>query len=242
MERIIVNNLSKEFKIAPKKNQTFLAKIISLFLGREQKRNLKVLDNLTFNVKAGEILGIIGSNGCGKTTLLRIISDIYPLYGGSVKTNGKIVPVIGLGVGMSGRSTLRENIFLIGAYFGLSQREIKRKYNSIISFAELENFTEALLYQYSNGMIQKLAFSIVIHTEPDILLLDEVFAVGDEHFREKSAKKIKEFVKNGASVVFTSHELGLIEKFCDRVIWIDKGRIVKEGKPKEVIKAYKKVG
>jgi len=170
---------------------------------------------------------------------LRILAGIYPNYQGSKKIIGKIIPLIDLGRGLNERLTMTENIFLLGSFFGLSQKEIKKKINSIIKLTDLQKFVNTKLYQFSNGMKTRLAFSIAMHCGPDILLLDEVFAVGDENFRLTSAEKIKRIVKKGGSVIFVSHELQMIEKYCDRVIIMDKGRIIALGKPREMIEKLK---
>ncbi len=240
MKRIIVENISKKFRIGFKRNQSALARIISLLSGREQKRVLQALRNISFSVKSKEIVGIIGSNGSGKSTLLRVLGGIYPKYTGKKVMNGKIVSLIGLGQGLRDRLTMKENIYLVGSLFGLAQKTIRQRFNSIVSFAGLQEFVNTKLYQFSDGMAQRLAFSIAIHCDPDILLLDEIFAVGDEDFRNKSAKKIQELVKNGSTAILVSHELWMIEKYCDKVIWMDKGKIIKEGIPKEILREYKK--
>lgn len=238
-KRIIIENLSKEFKIGFKKNLGTLARILRLFSGREPKKTLRALNEISFSLQHKEILGIIGSNGSGKTTLLRILAGIYPSYTGKVKINGKIIQLIGLKKGLQSRLKMKENIFLLGSLFGLGRKEIKKRFKSIVEFADLEDFVETKLYQFSSGMVQRLTFSIAIHCNPDILLLDEIFAVGDENFRNKSTKRIKKLVKNGASAILVSHELWMIEKYCDKVIWMEKGEIKKQGNPKEIIKEYK---
>ncbi|MGV8152510.1 MAG: ABC transporter ATP-binding protein [Candidatus Nanoarchaeia archaeon] len=214
---------------------------MNAIFSREAKKEIFVLDGVSFSVKKGEIFGIIGKNGSGKSTLLRILSGIY-IGKGEVHLEGKLVSLIGLGAGMQDRLTARENIFLVGSLFGMGQKDIQEKFSSIIEFAELEEFVDTKLYQFSSGMLQRLAFSIAIHTNPDILLLDEVFEVGDEEFKKKSSEKIKELAKCGASVVFVSHELERIEKYCDRVLWLDKGKIKIIGKPRQVVKRYKRKG
>ena len=240
MKRIILDNVTKEFKIGFKKNQGTLARFASLFSGREPKKILKALQGVSLAVNSGEIVGLVGKNGSGKSTLLRIIAGIYPNYNGAKKVNGHIVSLIELGRGLIERLTMKDNIFLAGSLFGLSQREIRKRFHSIVEFAGLEDFVHTKLYQFSRGMLERLSFSIAIHANPEILLLDEVFAVGDEDFRAKSANKIKELAKNGAGIILVSHELWLIEKYCDKVVWLKKGKIVKEGNTKEIIKEYKK--
>ncbi len=238
-ERIFVNGVSKKFKIGFKKKQSALERAISLFSGKEPKKILQALNNVSFKADAGEIIGIIGENGSGKSTLLRTIAGIYD-FEGEIRTYGKIISLINLQAGMHHRLTMRENIFLCGSLFGLVQQEIKEKLNSIIEFADLQKFVDTKLYQFSNGMLQRLAFSIAIHCKPEILLLDEVFEVGDESFRAKSAERIKELVKKGAVAILVSHDLSMIEKHCERAIWMENGEIKKEGKADGIIKQYKK--
>lgn len=240
MERIIIDNVSKKFKIGFKKEQTALSRIISFFSGGESKKIIYALRNVSFSVKKGEILGIIGDNGSGKSTLLRIIARIYEVDKGYIKTNGNVVPLIDLGGRLHARLTMKDNIFFIGSLFGLSQKTIKKKFNSIVKLSGLQNFINTKLYKFSSGMIARLAFSIVIHCNPDILLLDEVFAVGDKDFRFKSSKKIKEFAKNGTSIIFVSHDLESVKKYCDRVILMEKGKIIGVGNPEKIIRKYKK--
>lgn len=240
--RIIIRDLVKKFKIGFRKNQGTLFRILDFFSGRESKKNLFALKGVSLNVKKGEILGIIGENGGGKSTLLRCIAGIYRQDKGIVKKNGKMISLINLNIGMQDRLTMKDNIFLVGALFDISRKDIKKRFNSIVEFSELKDYVNTKLYQFSNGMLQRLAFSIAIHSNPEILLLDEVFEVGDEEFKKKSAEKIKELVSKGASVVLVSHELWMIEKYCHRVIWIDEGRIKMEGDVKSVLKGYEKKG
>ena len=194
--RIIVKNISKKFKIGFKKKQSALARFVSLFSGKEPKKIIQALKDVSFKAKKGEIVGIIGKNGSGKSTLLRIIAGIYNKDKGEIITNGKIISVINLKVGLQPRLTMRDNIFLTSSLFDLSQNDIKQRFNSIVEFAELENFVNTKIYQFSEGMKQRLAFSIAIYCNPEILLLDEVFEVGDEKFRKKSANEIKELAND----------------------------------------------
>jgi ABC-type polysaccharide/polyol phosphate transport system ATPase subunit len=237
-ERISVKKVSKKFKIGFKKNQSALARFVSLFSGKEPKKLISVLDKISFNVKKGEILGIIGKNGSGKSTLLRCLAGIYD-FEGRIKTEGKIISLISLNAGLQSRLTMKDNIFLIGSLFGLSRKEIKRSFDSILDFCELFEFINTKPYQFSEGMKQRLVFSIAIHCNPKILLLDEVFEVGDEIFRKKSADKIKELVEKGTSVVLVSHDLNMVEKYADKTILMDKGKIIKIGESKEVIEHYR---
>jgi ABC-type polysaccharide/polyol phosphate transport system ATPase subunit len=236
--RIVVRDLSKRFRIGFKKGRGALERFVSVFSGVEQKREIWALRDVSFEVKKGEIVGIIGKNGSGKSTLLRIIAGIYSKTRGMVKTFGKVIPLVSLNLGFQPRLSMKDNIFLCCSLFGLGKRQIKKSFGSIVEFAELERFVNTKLYQFSDGMRQRLAFSIVIHSNPEILLLDEVFEMGDESFKRKSSKKIKELVRGGSSVLLVSHDLDMIKKYCKRVIHMEEGKIVKEGKSKEVLKSY----
>lgn len=238
MKKIIVDNISKKFSIGFKKDQGALARFISLFSGVEPKRTIWALKEISFSVDEGEIVGIVGENGSGKSTLLRIIAGIYDKDSGEVKTEGKIISLINLNIGLRDRLTMEDNIYLCCGLFGLSERDTKRRFNSIVEFSELIDFVNTKIYQFSEGMKQRFTFSIAAYCDPDILLLDEVFEIGDKDFKIKSANKIKEFVKGGTTVLLVSHSLDMIERYCDRVIWMDSGRIIKEGKPKEIIEEY----
>ena len=237
-KKISMEGISKRFKIGFRKRDGFLRKIIGMVSGREPKRIIKALDNVSVSVYGGEVLGIVGENGGGKSTLLRIMAGIYKADSGRGFVRGKVVSLLNLGAGLKTRLSMRDNIFLVGSLFGLSKKEIKRSFKSIVGFSDLGGFEDTKLYQFSEGMKERLAFSITIHCKPDILLLDEVFAVGDEEFRVKSAEKIKHLASSGAAVVFVSHELWMIEKFCDRVIWIEGGKIKKRGGSQEIVKEY----
>ncbi|TKJ17513.1 hypothetical protein CEE44_03180 [Candidatus Woesearchaeota archaeon B3_Woes] len=242
MEEIIIKNLSKKFRIGFKKEQSVLSYFISFFSGIEPKKEFWALKGISFSVNSRENIGIIGKNGSGKTVLLKTIMGIYNLDKGEIKTNGNIV--ILSGVGLRSRLTLMDNIYLVSSILGLSQKDIKRKFNSIVEFAGLQDFVNTKIYQFSSGMRKRIAFSIIIHYiehyKPDILLLDEIFAGGDEEFKNKSLKKLEELMGKGTTFILVGHNLKLIEKYCDRVIWLDKGKIIKDGKPKEVIEAYVK--
>jgi ABC-type polysaccharide/polyol phosphate transport system ATPase subunit len=240
MQKVIIKNISKKFKIGFSRGQSALGRLVSSLSGREPKKIINILNNISFNADSGEIIGLIGKNGSGKSTLLRIVAGIYKQDKGDVWIGGKLISLIGLGAGLQHRLTMKDNIFLVGSLFDLNQKTIKQRFNSIVNFAGLNQFVNTKLYQFSEGMKQRLAFSIAIHCDPEVLLLDEVFEIGDEDFRHKSAEKIKELVKKGATIILVSHEMWMIEKYCDRVIWLDKGNIFREGNTKDVVKEYKK--
>lgn len=240
MKRIFVNNVSKKFKKSFG-GDTSLFNLISLFSKKENKKPVNALKNISFSVDSGEIIGIIGQNRSGKSTLLRTISGIYEPDSGKIETQGKIISLINLNVGMQDRLTLRDNVYLCGSLFGMSRKEIKSKFDSIVEFSDLKDFIDTQIYKFSEGMKQRLAFSIAIHCNPDILLLDEVFEVGDENFKKKSADKIKELVANGASVLLVSHDLDLVRKYCDKIMWLDKGEIKDLGNSNTLLSKYMKL-
>ncbi len=219
--RIIVEGVSKKFRIDIPKNFSFLGRLRRIFNTKSSMETIEVLDKMTFRIDAGEIVGVIGSNGSGKSTLLRIIAGIYKPDSGSVMVNGRVISLINLIVGLQERLTMKDNIYLVGSLFGMGHNQIKAKFDVIVSFSGLENFVNEKVYKFSNGMLQRLVFSIAVHASPDILLLDEVFEVGDENFKERSGKKIVEIAQGGGGVVLVSHDMNLIKKYCNRVIAID---------------------
>ena len=197
------------------------------------------LKNINFTVKRGESWGLIGKNGSGKSTLLKLISGIIRPYQGNVTVNGSISPLIELGAGFDPELTARENIFLNGALLGYSKRFIESHFQEIVDFAELNNFIDVPIKNFSSGMSARLGFAIATVVEPDILIADEILAVGDFHFQEKCEKKQKEMIKKGTSVLFVSHSIQQIEELCDRVVWLEKGEVKMTGKTKEICKIYK---
>jgi len=233
---ISLENVSKIFQL--NKGQSIFEKL------RDKQQNFKspakliALDHLTFKVSKGEILAIIGLNGGGKTTLLRIISGIYQPDSGSVKVNGKLAPLLHVGIGFQQELAASENIINYGLLLGMSKSEIVEKINHIIEFAELEKFSRMKLKHYSSGMRMRLAFSTVLQTNPEIILLDEVLAVGDKYFREKSYEAFKSFKEKGKTIVYATHNLGKVKEFSDRIILLHQGRIISIGEPSQVLKEY----
>ncbi len=238
MERIVVDKVSKKFRIGCRRRKDTVARMISIFSGKEPKKIIWVLKDVSFSVRAGEVVGLIGENGSGKSTLLRTISGIYNADGGRVRTKGKILFIWSRLTSLGRRLTMKDFIYLQCSLFGLSRKSAKKRFDSIVDFSELGEFVDTKLYQFSEGMKQKISFSIAVHCDPLILLMDEVFEVGDEKFRAKSRKKIRELVSKGASVIVVSHNLSLIRKYCDRVLWLDDGRIAGEGECGKVLKSY----
>lgn len=243
--RIELANASKKF-LRDRKNKSALERFKKFFVrNRDWEREFWVLDDINFIVHEGENLGIIGKNGSGKSTLLRVIAGIYMLDKGSVKTEGELVYLTGFGYGLENKLTMRENIFLSGSIMGLSQEAIRERFNEIIEFSGLSEYLDTKLFKFSSGMRIRLANSIglycVAHKNPDILLVDEVVGGGaDKEYQQKSLEKMETLLRSGASVVLVSHSLDAIKKYCDRVVWIDNGKIVMHGSPEIVVEGYSK--
>ena len=237
---IEVKHVKKSFKLPTDKSWGLKMAIISRFKGIKGYTKQEVLKDVNFNVKSGEFLGIVGRNGSGKSTLLKILSHIYVPDSGEVKVNGKLVPFIELGVGFNPELTGKENVYLNGAMLGFSNREMDEMYDDIVSFAELEPFMYQKLKNYSSGMQVRLAFSIAIRARGDILILDEVLAVGDAAFQEKCNDYFKS-LKNKQTIILVTHDMENVKRFCDRAILLEDGKIIKDGKPDEVADAYLKL-
>jgi ABC-type polysaccharide/polyol phosphate transport system ATPase subunit len=240
---ISVSNVSKKFDLDYKKNEGALFNLLSFLSKGPEKKEIEALKDVSFEAMAGEVIGIIGRNGSGKSTLLRIIAEVYTPDTGQVKTLGNVAYLTGYGQGLSPKLTMRENIYLIGSLMGLGQKDIKKRFNEIVSFSGLKDFVDTKVYQLSSGMLTRLNFSITIyclsHNEPDIILLDEVFSAGgDIDFSDKALAKMEELVKGKATVIMAGHDLSLMKKYCNKVIWLEKGKIAKMGEPAEVVESY----
>ncbi|HRY90880.1 MAG TPA: ABC transporter ATP-binding protein [Candidatus Gracilibacteria bacterium] len=236
---IQVKNLSKEFLIPHQRRDTLKEGFIGLFKKSTYER-FKALNNLSLQVAPGEFIGIIGKNGSGKSTLLKILSGIYQPDSGSVEVKGEIAPFLELGIGFQPELTARENIYLNGTLLGMTRKEINQRFDSMVTFAGVENFIDLKVKNYSSGMRARLAFAIAREADADIYLIDEVLAVGDESFQQKCLEVFRDWKRKGKTILFVSHNPGLIEEFCSRVILLDQGRILAEGKAKEVIEQYHK--
>ena len=241
--RIRVDKISKKFNIDFRKNEGLLARVLYFLPRSSPKRELLAIEDVSFDVKAGEIVGVIGKNGSGKSTMLKIIAGVYAPSFGEVETTGTMVYLTGLGQGLVPRLTMRENILLMGSVMGLAQNDIKKKLGEIVEFSGLKEFIDSKVYQFSSGMITRLNFSVMIHSlkhhNPDIILLDEVFgAGGDIDFQKKGIEKMEELIRSGASVIMVSHSLEIIKKYCQKAILLDKGKIDFMGVPEETVKRY----
>ncbi|MFY3742037.1 MAG: lipopolysaccharide transport system ATP-binding protein [Candidatus Nitrosomirales archaeon] len=234
-------NVTKSFRIHHEKINSVFEHVSNIFNRQNQFERLTVLNDVSFTVKQGEMFGIIGRNGVGKTTLLRLIANIFKADKGIVRTNGSIIPLIQLGAGFEPDLTTSDNIILYGVILGFSRKEITEKVEDILKFAELEKFADTKIKNFSSGMYSRLAFSTAIQVDPDILLVDEVLAVGDESFKQKSFEAFMSFRKKGKTILYVSHNLESIKELCDRALLLHKGSIQSIGSPTTVVDAYMKV-
>lgn len=234
---ITIHNLTKEFLLPHEKHDTLKEYVFNFFRPQTYER-LKAVDNVSFEVKQGEFLGIIGRNGSGKSTLLKLIAGVLKPTSGHIKIRGKITPFLELGVGFQPELSGRDNVFLYGALLGLSRKQIKEKYDSIVAFAELERFMDQKVKNYSSGMQVRIAFSIAAHTDADILLIDEVLAVGDENYRRKCLRTMEQFKKQGKTCIIVSHDLNQVGDNCKQILWIDKGKIKNIDAGTKIINQY----
>jgi ABC-2 type transport system ATP-binding protein len=231
-----VQHLSKDFKLPHERRNSIKESILSF--RRPTFDKLHALRDVNFEVKRGEFFGIVGRNGSGKSTLLKLIGGIYQPTEGAIHVNGTLTPFIELGIGFNPELTGRENVFLNGAILGLTRKEIQAKYKEIVDFAELHKFMDQKLKNYSSGMQVRLAFSIAIRAHNDILLIDEVLAVGDTSFQRKCYGVFKDIKKMGKTVIFVTHDMGAVQEFCDRALMIQDSRVVTIGRPRDIAMRY----
>jgi ABC-2 type transport system ATP-binding protein len=239
---IIVEEVSKNFFLPHEKVTSLKSKIVGVFKRKDRTVETQhALKKVSFEVKEGEFFGILGRNGSGKSTLLKILAEIYQPTKGKVSVDGKLVPFIELGVGFNPELTGRENVYLNGALLGFSSKEIDAKYDDIVSFAELEDFMDQKLKNYSSGMQVRLAFSVATRAEAEILLVDEVLAVGDADFQRKCYEYFKSLKKQGKTVVFVTHDMNAVREYCDRAILINNSQLVFEGSAADAANEYLKL-
>lgn len=235
---IKVDGVSKSFKLPHEKSSSIKSALINFRKRDKGYEKQQVLDNVSFEIKKGEFFGIVGRNGSGKSTLLKLLSGIYTPDKGTITTNGKITPFIELGVGFNPELSGRENIFLNGALLGFNRKEMEAMYDDIVLFAELERFMDQKLKNYSSGMQVRLAFSIAIQAKSEILILDEVLAVGDEAFQKKCINVFESYKANKQTIVLVTHDMSVVERFCNRAMMLKEGNIVSMGTPRKVAKLY----
>lgn len=235
---IRVVDVKKSFKLPHEKNTSIKSSFVNAYKRKQTFEKQDVLKGVSFEVKRGEFFGVVGRNGGGKSTLLKLMAGIYSPSSGSVEVNGKLTPFIELGVGFNPELSGRENVFLNGALLGFSRKEMSLMYDDIVKFAELERFMDQKLKNYSSGMQVRLAFSIAIQAKSDILVLDEVLAVGDEAFQKKCIDIFENYKLENQTVILVTHDMATVKRFCTRAILINDGRIVSEGDPTKVSQDY----
>jgi ABC-2 type transport system ATP-binding protein len=237
-EVVVAKHIVKSFKIPLEGSTALKQKLINNFKGRRGYRNFTPLNDISFTVNEGDFFGVVGKNGSGKSTLLKTIAGIYEPNSGSITVNGSLVPFIELGVGFNPELTGRENVFLNGALLGFSRKEITAMYSDIVDFAELHDFMDERLKNYSSGMQVRLAFSIAIQAKGDILLLDEVLAVGDAAFQQKCFDYFEQLKRDKKTIIIVTHDMNAVKRFCNRALIIKDGVIEKIGKPSEIAELY----
>lgn len=235
---IKVENVNKTFKLPHEKYNSIKSILINFYKRNKTFEMQKALENVSFEIKKGEFFGIVGRNGSGKSTMLKLLAGIYSPNSGSIQVNGSLTPFIELGVGFNAELTGRENIFLNGSLLGLDRKAMSAMYDEIVEFAELEKFMDQKLKNYSSGMQVRLAFSIAVRAVSDILLVDEVLAVGDANFQAKCFRYFADLKKKKQTVVFVSHDMSAVQKFCDRALLIDDGNVQFIGETNEVASRY----
>ena len=235
---IEVSDVTMQFRLNNDKILSLKEFVTTALRGKLQYNKFTALEHISFELKRGQTLGLIGRNGAGKSTLLKIISGILKPTEGCVSCYGNVVPMLELGSGFDFDLTGRENVFLNGAILGYSEEFLKGKYDEIVEFSELGQFIEVPMRNYSSGMLARLAFSIATVVNPDILIVDEILSVGDVAFQEKSKKRMLHLMGGGTTVLFVSHSIEQIREMCDRAVWLDQGLIKMMGKAEDVCQAY----
>lgn len=237
---IIVEHVSKTFRIPHEKISSVRGAFVSMFHGKRTYEEFTALDDVSFDVKKGEFFGIIGRNGSGKSTLLKILAGIYQSDRGNVRIDGMISPFLELGIGFNPELSGRDNVYLNAIVLGMTKRQVDEKFDEIVAFSELERFIDQKLNRYSSGMQVRLAFSVAIHANREILLMDEVLAVGDANFRKKCLEQFERYKHAGKTIILVSHDADMVGKYCDRTLLLRSGRVMKIGASDEVIGEYER--
>lgn len=235
---IDIQEATMDFRMQNDRANTLKENVINILKGKLHYEYFRAVDQVTVQIKRGEVCGIIGRNGAGKSTLLKMIAGVLTPTSGKIDINGKIAPMLELGAGFDHDLTARENIYLNGAILGYSKAFLDERFEAIVDFAELRPFIDQPVRTFSSGMIMRLAFAIATQVDPEILIVDEILSVGDSHFRQKSENRMKEMMGGGTTVLMVSHVLGQIRELCDKVIWLDHGKVVMAGETKYVCDAY----
>lgn len=236
---IEVKNIRMVFNLMEERVDTLKEYVMRLIKGQLFYNEFVSLDDVSFTVNKGDILGIVGFNGAGKSTMLKILAGVLKPTEGTVSVKGTIAPLIEVGAGFDPELTARENIYLNGAILGYSRKFLDAHFDQIITFAELENFVNVPIKNFSSGMYARLGFAIATVVDPDILIVDEVLSVGDYKFKEKCTKRIKEMIDQGTTIIIVSHEIDLIEEVCNKVLWLDHGKVKGIGNTDKICEEYK---
>lgn len=236
---IVFDHVDMIFNIASEQLNNLKEYFIKLVRRELFFEEFKALKDISFTINRGEVYGVVGSNGSGKSTLLKLVAGVLEPSNGTVTVNGTIAPIIELGAGFDFELTARENVYLNGALLGYSKKFMDEKYESIIDFAEIRDFQDMPIKNYSSGMVARIAFAIATVTTPDILVVDEALSVGDFRFQEKCENRIKELVSHGTTLLFVSHSIEQVERVCERALWIEKGVARMQGDVMEVCEAYR---
>ena len=236
---IRLENVTQRFRVIQERPDTLRELFSKLFRRQTSYHDFEAVRNVSFDVPAGQMLGVIGRNGSGKSTLLKIIAGVYRPTSGVVQINGSIAPLIELGAGFHHELTGRENILLNGLLMGYSKRDMLERQERIIEFADIGDFIDAPVKQYSSGMYMRLAFAVATEVDPRILLVDEILAVGDAGFQEKCFERIRKFRASGKTILLVTHSMNDVQEHCERVLLLEQGSIVVDGRPEEAIAMYK---
>jgi ABC-type polysaccharide/polyol phosphate transport system ATPase subunit len=235
---VVVEDVSATYRTSVEARPTLKSTVSRL--GRRQRivREIEAVKSVSFSVEHGQVLGIVGANGAGKSTLMRMLGGIMPPTSGRIEVEGRVSTLLALGVGFNKRLTGRENVILGGLAAGLSRETMEAKYDEIVAFAELGDFMDMPMRTYSSGMFGRLAFSVAVNMEPDILLIDEALSVGDARFRRRSARKMRELCTQDRTVILVTHALGTVQELCDKAIWLDHGELKLWDDPEPVVDAF----
>ena len=240
MNVIDAQNVHKRYRRPHVKAHTVKEATLAFLRGERGYDEFWALNDVSFKVEAGESIGLVGPNGSGKSTLLGLLARVLKPTSGAVSVTGRVCPLLELGTGFHPDLSGRENVFLNASLLGLTHKQTVDRYDSIVDFAEIGEFMDAPVKKFSTGMVIRLGFSVAIHVDPDILLIDEVLGVGDEHFQHKSLARLLEFKRQGKTLFIVSHSLSSIVEVCDRAIWLDRGRVIMDGDAEDVVTKYKR--
>jgi ABC-type polysaccharide/polyol phosphate transport system ATPase subunit len=236
---IKVENVTQRFRLIQERPDSVRELFTKLFRHKSEFHNFEAVRNVSFEVHEGEIVGLVGRNGSGKSTLLKIVAGVYKPTFGRVEVRGSIAPLIELGAGFHGELTGRENVLMNGLLMGFTKREMQAREKSILDFADIGDFIDSPVKQYSSGMYTRLAFAVATEVNPDVLVVDEILAVGDSAFQQKCLDRLENFRRSGKTILFVTHSLNQIIEHCDRALYIEKGSLVADGDPEQIVDLYK---